>query len=122
MLISEQHPYYVNSLCDEIWSGSKCLPNQEKIIECWDYIVEGEKSNLIKDFLNLSDNQKKVIRHIVNSGSEDIYSKKSLQNMDIQSSSLGSALTVLEQADFIEKNGKKYNLIVPVYKKLIKYV
>ena len=121
MELTQRHPYYINALCDEIWSEHESPPDVKQVQACWDYVVESEKSDLIKDFLNLSDNQRKVARHIANYGGADLYSKASLNQMDMQSSSLNAALINLIERDFIEKVGDNYRLVVPAYRDLLKY-
>lgn len=119
MTLTERHPYYVNALCDEVWSECDSTPVEDQIRECWNYVVQGEKSDLIKDFLNLSDNQRKVLKQIVNFGGADLYSKEALYQMDMQSSSLNTALVSLMERDFVEKLEEGYSIIVPVYKALL---
>lgn len=121
MQLTERHPYYVNALCDEIWSEIKTLPAVSNIENCWEYVIESERSDLIKDFLNLSDNQRKVLIHLANFGGENIFSNSSSKQMDITTSSLPSAIEALIEKDFIEKIDAHYTLVVPVYKSLLKH-
>lgn len=117
---TERHPYYVNALCDEVWSECIEYPDLAKINECWEFIVEGERSDLIKDFLRLSDNQRKVLIYIANGGGKEIFSSQSAKAMDIAPGSLHTALASLLERDFIEKVNDGYRLIVPVYRSLLK--
>ena len=122
MDLTERHPYYVNALCDEVWVECSSAPKPKQIKECWSFVIEGEKSDLIKDFLSLSENQRKVVRQIVNFSGKDLFSKEALHQMDIQSSSLNTAILALLERDFIEKNDdKSYRLVVPVYRQLLRY-
>jgi hypothetical protein len=58
MDITEQHPYYVNYLCDELWSQNDKLPSLAKVNEAWKMVLEEDRSDLLKDFFLLSENQK----------------------------------------------------------------
>ena len=121
MMLTERHPYYVNALCDEVWSETQTVPTIDNVNECWEYVIEVERSDLIKDFLNLSDNQRKVLIQIANFGGENIYANSSSKQMDIPVSSLASAIEVVLEKDFIEKIGTHYSLVVPVYKWLLRH-
>lgn len=115
MQLTQCHPYYVNALCDEVWSDNVALPSVDEIQSCWDYVVESERSDLIKDFLGLSDNQRRVLIHLANAGGTNLFSHQSGQQMNIPVSSLPSAIEVLLEKDFIEKSGDHYQLVVPAY-------
>lgn len=119
MCLTERHPYYVNALCDEIWSDCDECPDASKVNECWDIIVEGEQSDLIKDFLRLSDNQRKVLIHLANHGGKSLFSNESFKEMEIAPGSLHTAVATLVEKDFIEHIGDHYSLIVPVYRFLL---
>lgn len=115
MLLTERYPYYVNALCDEVWSEAQTIHTIDNVNTFWEYVIEGERSDLIRDFLNLSDNQRKVLIQLANFGGENIYANCTAKQMDIPVSSLASAIAVLEK-DFIEKIGVHYSLVVRVYK------
>lgn len=122
MQLTERHPYYVNALCDEIWSECETSPDIKKTKECWDIIVDGERSDLIKDFLRLSDNQRKVLIHLANHGGKELFSNHSSKEMDIAPGSLHTAVASLLEKDFIERTAdNSYELIVPIYRTLLVY-
>lgn len=121
MRLTERHPYYVNALCDEIWSECEKCPDVKQVNACWDIIVDGERSDLIKDFLRLSDNQRKVLIHVANRGGKELFSSHSSKEMDIAPGSLHTAVTSLLERDFIERTGDSYELIVPIYRSLLLY-
>lgn len=118
---TERHPYYVNALCDEIWAECDNFPSMDNVAKCWDTIVEGERSDLVKDFLGLSDNQRKVLIHIANYGGVELFSSQSFIQMEIPPGSLHLAVTTLLERDFIERIDNNYRLIVPIYRVLLKY-
>jgi len=119
MELTERHPYYVNYLCDTVWSDCTTLPKLNDINKAWDTVVEEERSDLLKDFFSLSENQRKVIIYIANYGGKNIYSLDAAKKMDNASSSVSRALSVLIEKDFVEKVGDAYRLIVPVYKNIL---
>ena len=121
MSLTERHPYYINALCDEIWAECGSVPTVEAVRQCWDFIIEGERSDLVKDFLGLSDNQRKIAIHIANYGGKELFSSESAKTMSIASGSLRTAVNTLLEKDFIERIGGGYGLVVPAYKEILKY-
>jgi AAA+ ATPase superfamily predicted ATPase len=122
MAVSEQHPYYVNYLCDELWSNPDNAPTVNDVDKAWALVVEEERSDLLKDFFALSENQRKLLIHIANFGGSDTYSKAATKKMDIPASSISRALNTLIEKDYIEKSEENYRLIVPAYKVLLSSV
>lgn len=122
MAYSERHPYYVNYICDEIWSECTIAPTLADVDAAWVMVIEEEKSDLLKDFFSLSENQRKIMIAIANYGGENIYSDQTSILMSIPQSSIARALLVLIERDYVEKVESSYRLIVPVYKSLLKRV
>jgi len=120
MNVSERHPYYVNYLCDELWSDKSKSLNVDGVDIAWNMVVEEERSDLLKDFFALSENQRKLMIYLANYGGNDIYSNETAKKMDVHITSIYRALTTLIEKDYIEKSGESYRLIVPVYKALLK--
>lgn len=119
MLLTDQHPYYVNLICDQLWSNKKMPASTAEINNAWKLVVEGERSDLVKDFLSLSDNQRIVLMHLVNHGGENLTSGKMLTQMEMPLSSVNSAALTLEEKDFIEKRDGIYHLIIPAYRYIL---
>ena len=120
MTVSERHPYYVNYLCDELWSKEDNIPSIDDIDTAWMMVVEEERSDLLKDFFSLSENQRKLMVYIANCGGDDIYSNGAARKMGVHTTSISRALVTLVEKDYIEKTNDGYRLIVPVYKTLLK--
>ncbi len=119
MLLTDRHSYYVNLLCDQLWSKSTAPKNIESVNTAWQLVIEGERSDLIKDFLNLSDNQRIVLMHLAQHGGVQLTSGDRLKKMDIPLSSVTSAALALEEKDFIEKREGSYHLIIPAYRDIL---
>lgn len=119
MYASERHPYYVNYLCDELWSDCRTIPKVADVQMAWLRVVEEEKSDLVKDFSALSENQRKLMIYIATYGGNNLYSNEVAKRIDIGASSISRALSALLEKDYIEKVGDDYRLIVPAYKSLL---
>lgn len=120
MTVSERHPYYINYLCDEVWSKENSAPSIDDINSAWSMVIEEERSDLLKDFFSLSENQKKLMIYLANYNGADIYSNEAAKKMGIHTTSISRALNTLIEKDYIEKCEESYRLIVPVYKTLLK--
>lgn len=119
MQITERHPYYVNYLCDALCSDYKTLPTLTDVEKAWDGVIDEDRSDLIKDFSFLANNQRRVMIHLANYGGINIFSADSAKKMDIAINSISRAVATLIEKDYIEKSGNEYRLIVPAYKKLL---
>lgn len=118
MLLTERHPYYVNYLCHELWLSEK-LPTVKKIEAAWEMIIEEEKSDLIKDFLSLPDNARKMMIYIANEGGKNLYSSEVSQQAEISSGSIPATINLLQERNYIEKTETVFRFIVPLYKQLL---
>lgn len=119
LFLTERHPYYVNYLCDELWSENDRIPTAEQVEKAWDILIEEERSDLLKDFFSLSDNQRKVLIYLANFGGENMYSSDVVTKTGIPSGSIAKTLATLIEKDYLEKRDNLYRFIVPVYKKLL---
>lgn len=114
--LTERHPYYVNKMCDRLWSyHKKTPPSLVDVSNTWLEIIEEEKSDAIKEILQLSIGQKAVLSRIAK-GASQLTNKESVIAMELSSSSIIAALEGLEEKDIIEKEGRKYHIINPVIK------
>ncbi len=118
MYVTERHPYYVNYLCNELWLDD-ASPTINSVEEAWAMIVEEERSDLLKDFFALPNNQKKLLIYIANSGGSNLYASEVANKTEIPSGSITTALSTLIEKDYIEKFNGVYRIIVPVYNILL---
>jgi uncharacterized protein len=119
MQLTERHPFYVNALCDEVWSESNKLPTEKDVKKAWETVVDGERSDLIKDFLRLSGNQRKLLIYISNQDGNNLFSTAAAKKMDIPVSSLSSAATALLEKDYIEKTSDGFSIVTPALKAIL---
>lgn len=120
MALTERHPYYVNLLCDYLWTH-KTPPNSvDAVKKSWAIVVDGERSDLIKDFLSLSDNQRIVLKHIATMGGKHLMGANSLEKSGLPISSMTTAIAALEAKDLIEKRDGSYRLIIPAFQEILR--
>jgi hypothetical protein len=115
--LSERHPFYINKLCDRLWSGSTKQPPTLQVVEStWHKILLEEKSDAVKEISLLSAGQKNVLLQLAKNPLVPITSKQSMLSLQMTSSSIITALEGLEEKDMIEKTGQQYQIINPVVK------
>ena len=119
MILSERHPYYVNYLCDELCAECESVPTLADVNMAWDLVIEEERSDLLKDFSSLPDNQRKVMKYIANYGGQLLYATEIAKKMDISSNSISKTILTLLEKDYIEKVDNGFRLVVPVYKNIL---
>lgn len=114
-LLSERHPYYLNKLCDKLWTYfDKKTPTMEDVNSIWKDILEEEKSDAVKEISLLSLGQKSVLFHIAKGHTTLLTSKDTIIELELSSSSILTALDALEEKDMIEKLESGYRIINPV--------
>ncbi len=120
MTLSERHPYYVNYLCDIVWSQNIQLPTLKDIENAWQLLVEEESSDANVEIASLSMIQKKVLKYIANQSAENLSSALAVGTMGVGASSIMAAVSILIAKDIIEKEESQYFIINPVVHHLLK--
>ena len=119
MDLTQKHPYYVNYLCDVLWSVCKCLPTKQETEKAWHTIIEEERSDLLKEFLNLADSQRKLLIHIANVSGENLLSKTVSAELNLSVSTMSKAIRMLLEKDIIEKSNHYYTILNPALHTLL---
>jgi len=115
LLFSERHPYYLNKICDQLWTYYEKIPSASEVETTWNKLLEEEKSDAIKEISLLSLGQKNVLLQIAKSATQ-LTSKQNMLDLQMTSSSIITALEGLEEKDVIEKEGDQYQIINPIVK------
>jgi len=119
MNLTQRHPYYVNYSCDVLWSICKSLPTKQEAENAWRTIIEEERSDLLKEFLDLADSQRKLLIHIANVSGESLLSQAASTALNLSVSTVAKAITTLLEKDVIEKNGHYYTILNPALHTLL---
>lgn len=113
---TERHPYYMNVLCDKVWTYSgKTLPTVKVVNIVWEEYILQEESKIAKDLSSLNTSQKKILIAISQGISTDLTSKDTLQKFNLTSAAIVKSLKLLEEQDYVGryKNGN-YFIIDPL--------
>jgi len=119
MFLSERHPYYVNYLCDIIWSECKTSPTLKNIDHAFNLMVEEERSDVQAELSNLSFTQKKVLKFIAKIKNEGLYATQALVEIGLAQSTISAAVKVLILKDILEKEGENFKIVNPMIKFLL---
>lgn len=120
MELSECHPYYVNYLCDVLWTENPLLPNLQDVNRAWKTVIDEESSDANAEIANLSMGQKKVIKHIANYSGGQLMSSDTYKILGMALSSIAGSISALIEKDLIEKENETYKIINPVIHWLLK--
>lgn len=113
MRLTERHPYYVNYICDALWSEI-ATPEPETVLITWGIIVDEERSDLLSEFYSLTENQKKLLVYLSSEHAGKIYTIEASKRMGMPSTSVTKALHVLLNRDIVEESSKGiYRVINP---------
>ena len=117
-LLTERHPYYMNVLCDKIWSYCEnMLPTNSDVAQLWQEYIFQEKSKTAKDLSSLNTSQKKLLIAISKGATRDLTSKATLHELDFSSSAITKSLRLLEEGDYINRNiDGEYFIVDPLIK------
>ena len=111
MTFSEYHPYYVNNICEQLWTKSDNLPQPEDVKLIWNWLIKLEKSEVAEELASLSLNQKKVMVAIANDLVTGLTSKDFLNQSNMASSSVIRAIESLVKKDLIILNDDKLSIL-----------
>lgn len=116
--LTERHPYYINVLCDKIWTiCDKKNPTIGIIRNSWKAYVEQEESKIAKELSFLNTSQKKILIAVSQGFSNGLTSKEILRKFDFTSSAITKSLKLLEEQDYLNKNKNgEYFIVDPLIK------
>lgn len=117
-ILTEFHPYYMNVLCNKIWSFCENkVPNKTIIKNLWQEYILQEKSKIAKELGSLNTSQKKILIAISQGITKDLTSKSELHKLNFSSGAIIKSLKLLEEQDYINRDKEgKYFLVDPLIK------
>lgn len=119
MVLSDRHPYYVNYLCDILWSHCKKLPLEIDVSRAWAQLLDEEYSDANAELASLSLGQRRVLKFLSNHKSEGLMSATTITAIGMPMSSISTVLSVLVEKDVLEKDEKAYRIINPVLRYIL---
>jgi uncharacterized protein len=112
MELTNRHPYYVNYLCDSIWEACPKLPEMMDIESAWSSVVIEEWSDALRELSDLPLGQRRLLKYIANNDSKNIQSQETCTILSMPASSLSTAVHVLIEKDYVEKNKNGHYCVI----------
>jgi len=100
MFLTQRHPYYVNSLCDELWFRDTA-PRAEDVSNAWEYIIQIAARENAHEITSLTPNERKVIMGIAKGINTRMRSADVVKKLNLAPSSIRSAIEQLTKSDRI---------------------
>lgn len=115
--LTECHPYYINILCDRLFSNSSKKFSEDDVQACWLGYVHEQRTETRKELTKLGVAQLKILVTIACGINRGLTRNECQQNLKLTSSAITHALKTLEEQDYIEKcPNNSYRLINPLLK------
>jgi len=113
---TELHPFYVNVLCQILWT-EKEIPATEIIDAAWHDYVKTQRNIIGHDIMELSLNQRKVIIALAKNPTKEVQSTEFISPLKISASSVQQAVEVLLKKDLIyQAKDAFYRILDPAMK------
>lgn len=120
MKLTQQHPYYVNYLCDYLWTDCESPPEVQDVKRVWEMLVEEERSDLLNEYFQLTENQKRALQFIATKSGRHMLSGDVSKETGMVVSSMSYTINSLMNKDLVESLGKShYRVINPLYRDLL---
>ncbi|WP_200762485.1 AAA family ATPase [Nitrosophilus alvini] len=106
--ITKGFPYYTQQFAYELWNLTEKNVDDEIFEKSKRMLLNREKEIFLTEWDNLTLNQKKAIKIVVETGGKNIYDEELLAKYEIKASSLQTAIKNLIQKDVIDKKETYY--------------
>jgi len=113
MQITEEHPFYINALCQNLWLEEHA-PTIERIEIVWDRYVKDNRGIIVDEVLGLTLNQKNVLASLAHAPIKEVYSGETMVSLKLTPASVHRVIDSLLERDLIysDKN-EAYTLLDP---------
>lgn len=118
--VTKGFPYYTQQFSYEIWNLTDKVADEKLFSKVLKIILEREEDLFSIELENLTPNQKKALKIVVEKNGENLYDEQYLAKFKIKSGSYQTALKGLIQKDILDKNAKKYYFQDPLFEYWIK--
>ena len=118
--ITKGFPYYTQQFSYEIWNLTDKVADEKLFSKVLKIILEREEDLFLIELENLTPNQKKALKIVVEKNGENLYDEQYLAKFKIKSGSYQTALKGLLQKDILDKEIKKYYFQDPLFEYWLK--
>ena len=100
MINTELHPFYVNMLCNELWT-LEMLPDVNAVYTAWSNCFENEKRRLVAELERLTVNQQDLLKVLAINPVMEPTGQKFLSLVGMAYSSIRQTIKVLSKQDMV---------------------
>ncbi|MDD2384930.1 MAG: ATP-binding protein [Sulfurospirillaceae bacterium] len=120
LTITKGFPYYTQQFAYEIWNITQNEANVSLFEKALKIIMGREEDLFLVEYDNLTSNQKKTLKIIIEKNGQNVYDEQYLAKYKIKSGSLQIALKNLLERDIVDKNSEGYYLQDPLFEYWLK--
>ncbi len=113
--ITKGFPYYTQQFAYEMWSMTEIKVDNTIFETTLKNIISREEDLFSVEWDNLTQNQKKAIKIIINKDGKNLYDEQQLATYEIKTGSIQTALKGLLQKDIVDKVSDKYYFQDPLF-------
>ena len=108
-------PYYTQQVAFELWNQCDESVDDDSFDKSLKIIIQREEDLFSLEWDNLTPNQKKALKIVLEKNGKALYDEQFLAKYQIKSGSLQTALKGLVQKDIIDKNSDGYYFADPLF-------
>ncbi len=101
--LTERHPFYVNSLCHELWKQEK-VPVRSDVLDAWRCVVEDRVLPLRSEFSHLSATQKAILNNLADEPEKQITSISFITKLLLPTTTIKDGFRQLQNKDLVYMN------------------
>jgi len=120
LTVSNGFPYYTQQIAYEIFQITAETCNDDHVKQAVSSILDRETDLFLFEWENLSTNQKKALKMLINTGGKNIYRKKTMDKFGLTNSSLKKAIEGLMAKDVVDLSPDGYYLQDPLFAYFLK--
>jgi len=109
--LTENHPYYINALCRNLWKETK-PPAQKDVTSAWKHYVEQQSPWIMTDISELTLNRRKVLQAFAQTRTKEAQGAAFLNRVSMSHGSVKQAIDALIAMDLIYQDYEGYYSIL----------
>jgi AAA+ ATPase superfamily predicted ATPase len=113
--VTKCFPYYTQQFAYELWENTEKKVSEDVFEKTLKIILERESDFFALEWDNLTLNQRKVLKLIIEKEGKNLYDEDYLSKYGIKVGSLKKILEILVNKDVIDKTEEKYYILDPLF-------
>ncbi|RDU51956.1 hypothetical protein CQA49_08950 [Helicobacter sp. MIT 00-7814] len=118
--ITKGFPYYTQQFAYELWNQTFVNVGEENFNTALNIILEREMDLFDMEWSNLTANQRKALKIIIQKDGKSLYDEEFLVKYSLKIGSLQVALKALKEKDIVDKDRSVYYLTDPLFQYWVK--